>query len=178
MKKIALLAFAAFFSFSLAIPTFASEKPDQLEDLPQLGDVVYEDDEIVVRDLGNDPEIAKIIEEDPNSDIAEEKAGIKPQAVGPGGRAVINAADNGRTIYWTVRPNTLWPFHFEGKVKLRYYSGFKRDAPIGSMGFLGQSVSGAVHMKPNNGGYASLVGTAYSLDFSKYKVLPGVGTSF
>lgn len=40
------------------------------------------------------------------------------------------------------------------------------------MGGLGLSVRGAVHMKKNKGGYACLSGTAYSLDFSKYTVLP------
>ncbi|MBY8913333.1 hypothetical protein KY305_11335 [Bacillus sp. YC2] len=178
MKKLFVLSFIVLSSFLLASPSLASEKPSQLEDLSQLGDIVYQDNEITVRDLGNDPLVSNIIAEDPNSVIADEDAGIKPKAVGPGGRAVINAADNGRTIYWTVRPKTLWPFHFEGYVKLRYYSGFKRDAPIGGMGALGSSISGAVHMNKNNGGYATLKGTAYSLDMSKYSVLPGVGTSF
>ncbi|MGX9952357.1 hypothetical protein ACS9SB_0020340 [Bacillus subtilis] len=178
MKKLIVMSFTVLFSLFLAVPAFASEEPQNLNDLSNLGEIIYEDDEITVRDFGNDPVISNIITEDPNSVIAEENAGIKPQVVGPGGRAVVTAGDYGRTIYWTVRPNTLWPYHFEGKVKLRYYSGFKRDAPVGGMGALGSSLSGAVHMKKNNGGYATLTGTAYSLDFSKYKVLPGAGTSF
>lgn len=178
MKKLFVMGFTVFFSLFLVVPAFASEKPQNLEDLSNIGEIVYQDDEITVRDLGDDPVISNIITEDPNSVIAEENAGIKPQVVGPGGRAVVTAGDYGRTIYWTVRPNTLWPYHFEGKVKLRYYSGFKRDAIVGGMGGLGSSVSGAVHMNKNNGGYASLSGTAYSLDFSKYRVLPGAGTSF
>lgn len=178
MKKLFLMSFTVFLSLFLAVPTLASEKPQNLEDLSNLGEIVYQDDEITVRDLGNDPVISNIITEDPNSVIAEENAGIKPQVVGPGGKAVVTAGDRGRTIYWTVRPNTYWPYHFEGKVKLRYHSGFKRDAIVGGMNGIGLSVSGAVHMNKNNGGYASLSGTAYSLDFSKYRVLPGAGTSF
>lgn len=178
MKKLFLMSFTVFLSLFLAVPTFASEKPQNLEDLSNLGEIVYQDDEITVRNLGNDPVISNIITEDPNSVIAEENAGIKPQVVGPGGKAVVTAGDRGRTIYWTVRPNTYWPYHFEGKVKLRYHSGFKRDAIVGGMNGIGLSVSGAVHMNKNNGGYASLSGTAYSLDFSKYRVLPGAGTSF
>jgi hypothetical protein len=63
-------------------------------------------------------------------------------------------------------------------VKLRYHSVFKRDAPIGGMGALGSTVSGAVSMNKNNGGVAYLTGTAYALNNTYYKVLPGVSTSY
>ncbi|MDA1771364.1 hypothetical protein PDJ95_08155 [Bacillus cereus] len=46
------------------------------------------------------------------------------------------------------------------------------------MGALGSTLSGSVSMNKNNGGYATLTGTAYSTDWKYYKVIPGVDTSF
>ncbi|WJQ05503.1 hypothetical protein QT236_17945 (plasmid) [Geobacillus stearothermophilus] len=97
---------------------------------------------------------------------------------GPGGRASIVAGDSGRIVYWSVKPATAWPYNFVGLVKLRYYSGFKRDVPVGGMGALGSTVSGAVTMNKNNGGVAYLSGTAYALTGDRYRVLPGVSTTF
>ncbi|WKB36750.1 hypothetical protein QS257_07265 [Terrilactibacillus sp. S3-3] len=97
---------------------------------------------------------------------------------GSGGRASIVAGNSGRIVYWSVKPATLWPYSFSGVVKLRYYSGFKRDAPIGGMGALGSSLSGSVTMHKNNGGVAYLSGTAYAISGHAYVVLPGVHTTF
>lgn len=97
---------------------------------------------------------------------------------GPGGRSSIVAGNTGRIVYWSVKPATLWPYSFTGLVKLRYHSGFKRDAPIGGLGAIGSTVSGEVTMNKNNGGVAYLSGTAYSVTGSKYTVLTGVHESF
>lgn len=184
MKKLFLSSLFMLFSLILVTPAFASdETADQkLEELSQTGEIIYEDDEITITSFGNDPEISEAIFNHPNSvtsAVENEINSITPYGVtGPGGWSSITASDSGRSVYWSVKPATLWPFHFEGTVKLRYHSGFKRDAPIGSMGALGQTVSGAVTMNKNNGGVAYLTGTAYALSRDKYKVLPGVHTSF
>ncbi|MEK4671549.1 hypothetical protein [Niallia sp. FSL R7-0271] len=179
MRKFFVGVFVLLVSFIIADRTFASENDIQLEDLTTQGEIIYQDEEITVRDFGNDPDIANLIKEEPNSVTANtNNTGIGIQAVGPGGSANVTAATNGRTIYYTVRPATLWPYHFSGVIKLRYYSGFKRDATIGGMGAAGSSVSGAVSMNKNNGGYATLSGKAYSLDGDEYKVLPGVGVAY
>lgn len=185
MKKIVLSAFLMLFSLVLVTPALANEDPDQvLEDLSQKGEIIYQDEEITVRSFGNDPEIAEAISNHPNSVSSFEpnlnnKDVIMPMgAVGTGGWSNITAGDSGRIVYWSVKPATLWPYHFEGLVKLRYYSGYKRDAPIGGMGALGSTLSGSVTMNKNNGGIAYLSGTAYSLTFDKYTVLPGVSAAF
>ncbi|WP_110114967.1 hypothetical protein [Bacillus sp. CGMCC 1.16541] len=187
MKKVILSTLLMFFSLALVTPTFANENknPDQvLEDLTQEGEIIYQDEEITVTSFGNDPEIAEAISNHPNSVRSFEpnlnnKDVIMPMgAIGSGGWSDITAGDSGRVVYWSVKPTTLWPYHFEGYVKLRYHSGFKRDAPISGMGALGSTLSGTVTMNKNNGGVAYLSGTAYSLTFDKYKVLPGVHVSF
>lgn len=174
------------FSLVLSAPAFASEKTD--EDLEKLtedkGVIIYMDDEITVRSFGNDTEIAEAISEHPNSvrsyeSNANNENTITPfGAVGSGGWADITAGNSGRIVYWSVKPATLWPYHFEGYVKLRYHSGVKRDAPIGGFGAIGSTLSGSVTMNKNNGGVAYLTGKAYSVTFDEYKVLPGVNVSF
>lgn len=182
MRKIIMLTLVMLFSLVLVTPAFASdETADQkLEELSQTGEIIYEDDEIIVTSFGNDSEISEAILHHPNSVTSVlENDNITPYGVtGPGGWSSITASDTGRSIYWSVKPATLWPFNFKGYVKLRYYSGFKRDATIGSMGLLGQTVSGGVTMKKNNGGIAYLSGTAYALNRDTFSVLPGVHTSF
>lgn len=188
MKRIILPILAMFFSLVLVTPTFASEKADhKLKKLTQnKGEIIYKDDEITVRSFGNDQEISDAIFNDPNSVVANNSdsvianGDIMPlsSVVGPGGRASIVAANSGRSVYWSVTPATLWPYNFQGAVKLKYYSGYSRTAYIGGMGGLGLSVSGEVTMNANNGGVAYLTGTAYALTGDKYSVLPGVHTSF
>lgn len=171
MKKVIISVFMAFFMVIVASPVLASEN-DSLESLLELGTITYQDDEITVINLGNDPEIADLIAGQQNS------FEIQPFATGSGGSASITAGDNGRILYWTVKPNSLWPYIFQGNVNLAYYSGYKRNAPIGGDGLLGMPLSGFVTMKKNKGGYATLSGTAYSMDFSKRTVLPGTGTAY
>lgn len=183
MKKIIVPIFVMLFSLILVAPTSAfasetSEKADQeLEILTEnKGEIIYKDDEITVRSFGNDTEIAESISNHPNN--VRSNAVTPFGASGSGGWADISAGDSGRIVYWSVKPATLWPYHFEGYVKLRYHSGFKRDAPISGFGAIGSTLSGSVTMNKNNGGVAYLTGTAYSLTFDKYKVLPGVNCSF
>lgn len=187
MRKFIFSAVMIFFSLVLVTPAFANEKDDQeLEKLSQTGEIIYEDDEITVISFGDDPEISDAIFNHPNSvvvnesEISSENNIIMPfsSVTGPGGRASIVAGDSGRIVYWSVKPATAWPYNFVGLVKLRYYSGFKRDVPVGGMGALGSTVSGAVTMNKNNGGVAYLSGTAYALTGDRYRVLPGVSTTF
>ncbi|MCK2012555.1 hypothetical protein GW626_16740 [Peribacillus muralis] len=178
MRCFLLSALFMLFSLVLVTPAFASDETANQKS--QTGEIIYEDDEIKVVDFGNDPEISEAIFDHPDSEVNGAKIDIVPfsSVNGPGGRSSIVASNTGRSVYWSVKPATLWPYHFSGVVKLRYHSGFKRDAPVGSMGALGQTVSGGVTMKKNNGGVAYLSGTAYALSRDKYRVLPGVNTSF
>ncbi|MFL0438724.1 hypothetical protein ACH0BG_19010 [Bacillus pumilus] len=174
MKKFTLSLLIMMLTFVLANPAFANESYDQKLDSLK-GEVVYKDDEITVTSFGNDKEISdSVVAEDEDENI------IKPlaSAIGMGGRASIVAGTSGRVVYWSVNPNTKWPYNFMGTVKLRYHSGFKRDAPIGGMGGLGSTVAGKVTMNKNNGGVAYLRGTAYALNGSRYHVLPRVHESF
>lgn len=177
------------FSLILVTPTFASEVSEKDQELETLtenkGEIIYQDDEITVRSFGNDPEIADAIFNHPDSVVGDNSVGVNENDImpfasvtGPGGRASIVAGTSGRIVYWSVKPATLWPYSFTGLVKLRYYSGFKRDVPIGGLGAIGSTVSGEVTMNKNNGGVAYLSGTAYSLKGDKYTVLPGVHESF
>lgn len=174
-KSFISLVFIVLLSLFLTSPAFANGKNDKLEELAEQGEITYQDDDITVRYLGDDQDISDIIINDSNSVIADD---VNLRAVGPGGKAVITAGSTGRILYWTVRPSTYFPYHFQGNVHLGYYSGFQRNAPISGMGALGKSVSGTITMNKNNGGYATLTGSAYSMDFIKRVVLPGVGVSF
>lgn len=181
-----LLAAASIILFSSPINSYASEKDDQeLMDLTEeRGTIVYEDEDVIVKTFENDEEVADKIFDHPDSNTAPienpNSLGIQPMAsvgFGNGGRASIVVLGS-REVDWTIRPATAWPYNFKGKVKLRYFSGFKRDVTIGGMGALGSSVSGTVTMKKNNGGTAYLSGKATAISFDEYVVVPGVNQSF
>lgn len=187
MKKFTLSLLIMMLTFILANPAFANESYDRkLEALAEKGEIVYKDDEITVRSFGNDQEISDLIFNHPDSVVAignEEEVNeniMRPMAsvTGPGGRASMIAGKSGRVVYWSAKPNTKWPFTFSGTVKLRYHSGFKRDAHVGGVGAFGSTVSGQVTMNKNNGGIAYLSGTAYALNGSQFTVLPKVHDSF
>ncbi|MFS0878978.1 hypothetical protein [Metabacillus niabensis] len=175
-----------FFVLVLADSVYASENDLNL-DLTK-ATITYEDYEIIVGSFGNDPEIAKQIEESLTSVTSEEQSLVTPvdqslitpfkTVTGAGGKVTIDAGTSGRIIYWSVTPATSWPWIFTGDIQLRYYSGYKRDAAIVGAGGLGSSASGYVTMKKNNGGIATLVGTAYSTDNKNYKVMPGASVPF
>jgi len=178
MRKILTFVAAILLSLSLADTIYADEITDS--DL-QKAEITYQDDEITVGRWGNDPEILKKIEESPTSvTVTEESSLIQPAktVIGPGGKVTIDAASNGRRIYWTVKPNTSWPWWFIGEIRLRYYSGYKRNQHIEGVGALGGSDGGYISMNKNNGGIATLKGTAYSMNNSKFTVMPGASVPF
>lgn len=188
-KRLLFTNYCHTFSLILVTPTFtskANEKDQELETLSEnKGEIIYQDDEITVRSFGNNPEIADAIFNNPDSVVGDNSVEVNEKSImpfasinGPGGRSSIVAGNTGRIVYWSVKPATLWPYSFTGLVKLRYHSGFKRDAPIGGLGAIGSTVSGEVTMNKNNGGVAYLSGTAYSVTGSKYTVLTGVHESF
>lgn len=190
MKRVTLSILVMFLSLFLVTPTFASEvseKADQeLETLTKnKGEVIYQDDEITVESFGNDTEISDAIFNHPDSVVEDDSFEVNENEImplssvnGPGGRASIVAGNSGRVVYWSVKPKTSWPYSFLGIVKLRYHSGFKRDAAVGGSGVAGSTSSGKVTMNKNNGGVAYLSGSAYSLNGNLFKVLPGVHVSF
>ncbi|MGE7948110.1 hypothetical protein [Lysinibacillus sp. NPDC093688] len=180
MKKCFLSTVFMLFSLVLVSPAFASETDSPaLEDFIEKGEIIYMDDEITIRSFGNDQEVSEAIFNHPDSVTAtNENPILRSSITGPGGRASIVDADSGRAVFWSVKPATAWPYNFSGTVKLRYHSGFARDASVGGMGALGSTVSGMVTMNKNNGGVAYLEGTAYAISGDKYTILPGVHTSF
>lgn len=183
MKKIIILFFASFLYFNLSDSVFASEDDDGMYIDMSNAEITYQDDEITVWSFGNDPEIIKQIEDSPTSISSEEvieSGQIIPflTATGPGGKVTLDPGSNGRYIYWSVKPSTAWPWTFAGEIQLRYYSGFKRDAPIWGSGGLGLSTGGLISMNKNNGGKATLKGTAYATNGNKYKVVPNATVGF
>src|SRR5699024_1126997 len=116
--------------------------------------------------------------EDDSFEVNEKEIMLLSSMNGHGGRASIVAENSGRVVYWSVKHKTSWPYSFLGIVKLRYHSGFKRDAAVGCSGVAGSTSSGKVTMNKNNGGVAYLSGSAYSLNGNLFKVLPGVHVSF
>ncbi|TFV07594.1 hypothetical protein E4T85_16870 [Bacillus stratosphericus] len=183
MKKFTLSLFIMMLTFVLANPAFANESDDQkLDALTEKGEIVYKDDEITVRSFGNDKEASDTIFNHPDSvvAIADKDETIRPMASvnGPGGRSSIVAGKSGRVVYWSVKPETKWPYHFRGKVKLRYHSGFKRDVGVSGFGALNSTVSGSVTMNKNNGGVAYLSGHAFALNYSIFTVVPKIHDSF
>lgn len=154
MKQIFSLVLVVFISMFLVNTASASENDGIDFDLSN-AEITYQDDEITVISFGNDPEIAKQIQEYSGADNSQLIQPLVSQS-GPGGFAKIEAYDTGRAIFWTVKPATAWPWIFNGKIELRYHSGFKRDAWITGSGPLGLSTSGMVTMNKNNGGYATL----------------------
>ncbi|GIN78695.1 MULTISPECIES: hypothetical protein [Bacillus] len=180
MKKILTFVLVTFLSLSFANSIYADEIDDLDLDLSK-AEITYQDDEITVGYWGNDPEIAKKIEKSPTSVSSTEVPHLITPAktvTGPGGKVTIDAGNSGQIIYWTVKPNTAWPWVFGGRIELRYYSGFKRNAFIKGSGGLGFSASGYVTMNKNNGGIATLKGTAAALNNSKFTVLPGASIPF
>src|SRR5699024_896041 len=190
MKRVTLSILVMFLSLFLVTPTFASdvsEKADQeLETLTKnKGEVIYQDDEITVESFGNDTEISDAIFNHPDSVVEDDSVEVNEDEImprssvnGPGGRASIVAGNSGSVVYWSVKPKMSWPYGFLCIVKLRYHSGFKRDAAVGGSGVAGSTSSGKVTMNKNNGGVAYLSGSAYSLNGNLFKVLPGVHVSF
>ncbi len=155
-----------------------------LKDYQNKGTITYQDDDITVRSFEDDATISNAISQDPNTVTATDSSqesdrdSIESTSVGDGGVARLNAADNGHALFWSVKPDTAWPYSFNGAVNIAYYSGRTRPAEARGFGVLGSTVSGVVTMNKNHGGYAKLTGTAISADGSTYKVLPDVGTSF
>src|SRR5699024_7649141 len=190
MKRVTLSILVMFLSLFLVTPTFAtavSEKADQeLETLTKnKGELTYQVNEFTAESIGNNTEISDVIfnhtdsiEEDDSFEVIHNKMMSLTSVNGPVGRASIVAGNSGRVVYWSVKPKTSWPYSFLGIVKLRYHSGFKRDAAVGGSGVAGSTSSGKVTMNKNNGGVAYLSGSAYSLNGNLFKVLPGVHVSF
>ncbi|QYA46162.1 hypothetical protein KYI13_13015 (plasmid) [Macrococcoides bohemicum] len=184
MKKIS-VAFILALGF---LTNSNSVQADELEDLTKgKGEIIYQDSEITVRSFGTDEKIAQAIANDKdtvessfNNPIqSKQNSSILYSSVtGPGGVSRINPCDTRRCVYWQVKPATVFPYNFNGTVKLRYHSGFKRDAFVFGFGMAGSTTSGIVEMNKNNGGVAYLTGAAYDLRGERYKVLPGVHTSF
>lgn len=127
MKKVFTLAFVVMFSFILTDSVYASENDNDLNLDLSKSEIIYQDDEITVGSFGNDPEIAKKIEEsktsvtsteNENNSKEQNESGITPfkTVTGPGGKVTIDAGTSGRIIYWSVKPATAWPWVFAGSI--------------------------------------------------------------
>ncbi|MBT1249466.1 hypothetical protein KHO97_03560 [Bacillus licheniformis] len=165
MKKV--ISGLLVFVFSIGIfSTVASAKEN----------VVYEDENFVVSTSDNNL----------NSGVGEfiipkenlSKFRTNSTAIGSGGKATLNASDDRRRIYWSVKPKTWGPWWFEGTLKLRYRSGFKRNVHLSGYGVLGSTYSEYVPLNKNNGGRVYLSGKAVDAFGSTYGVLPNFSIAF
>ncbi|PTH21743.1 hypothetical protein [Staphylococcus arlettae] len=151
-----------------------------MEEAKKIGDITYEDNEVLVISFNNNEEIANLISKSDNTVTQGSDNFYQSRTTvnGPAGVAKINSGNNGRSLYWMVRPRTAFPYLFSGKVNIKYYSDKKRVVNAIGTGAIGSSTSGVVYMKRNKGSYAKLSGTAKALNGRSYRVLPSVGTSF
>ncbi|MCY9220601.1 hypothetical protein MOF08_07705 [Bacillus licheniformis] len=165
MKKV--LSGLLVFVFSMGIfSTYASA----------VENVVYEDEHFVVSASDNNL----------NSGVGEfiipkenrSKLHTNSTAIGSGGKATLNASDDRRRIYWSVKPKTWGPWWFDGTLKLRYRSGFKRNVHLNGFGVLGSTYSEVVNLNKNNGGRVYLSGKAYDAMGNVYGVLPNFSIAF
>lgn len=193
MKKHFFTIFLLVFTLILITPslTFANQKYDQkLENLSNKGTIEYQDTEITVRSFDNNEEISNLIFNDPDSVVSTANENtlsnslssnaITPlsSVIGPNGRSSIVASDSGREIFWSVKPYTEWPYHFQGLIKLEFHSGYRTNRGVAGFGELGTTVSGEIVINKSKGGIAYLTGNAHALNGVRYTVLPGVHTSF
>lgn len=112
--------------------------------------------------------------------IQENIIGITPfkTVTGPGGVVTLDMSVNNRTIYWSVKPATNWPWIFAGNLNLHYFSGFKRTVMISGSGAMGSRTSGYITLNAHNGGTVRMTGTATSLNGSNYQVMPNASMPF
>lgn len=97
MKQIFSLVLVVFISMFLVNTASASENDGIDFDLSN-AEITYQDDEITVISFGNDPEIAKQIQEYSGADNSQLIQPLVSQS-GPGGFAKIEAYDTGRAIF-------------------------------------------------------------------------------
>ncbi|KIQ93120.1 hypothetical protein LH47_02828 [Anoxybacillus thermarum] len=93
---------------------------------------------------------------------------------GPGGTSRIDYLRGSDEIYWSVKPNTSWPYQFLGYVTFGY--GASGSVPVASAG-VGLE-DGLVDARGSGYCSATLSGTAYALDGDTFTVLPGVTTYY
>lgn len=151
-------------------------------------EIVYQDEEITVGSFGNNEDFAKVLENSPTSITVsseninqdDSNSGIVPfkTVSGPGGVVTLDSSDNKRTIYWTVKPSTAWPWIFEGNLELQYFSGYRRNVDLTGAGVLGSYTGGFVELNAHKGGTARLTGTAYDLRGDKFTVVPQAALPF
>lgn len=91
---------------------------------------------------------------------------------GPGGVVTINTSNDNRRIYWTVKPANSWPYVFTGNMRLNYFSGYTRNAPLTGSGSASRRASGYVQMNPHGGGTATMTGTGYATNLKVHRVMP------
>ncbi|MGO1454558.1 MAG: hypothetical protein ACTHVM_07585 [Alkalibacterium gilvum] len=186
MKKFLMLfaTIALFFVGGEAVQGAESINDINIDDYEH--EITYQDDEITVGTFGNNEEIAELLENSPTAVASYSPLNTDPFAItpfatgyGPGGVSRIDvASSDNRTIFWAVTPSTKWPYYFEGRIQLRYYSGFSRDALVTGIGAIGTSSTGYIRLNAHKGGKATLVGNAYDATFKRYAVVPNVSSAF
>lgn len=189
IKKIIVIMTISVFSVLLQYNSVSANDEDTpsnpenaqkiLDNKSLTGKIIYEDDEVKVVSFENNQTAANTINIASNT-VSAQEANNNPRttANGSGGIAKLNAGDNGRTLYWSVKPDTIWPYNFNGNIKVNYYSGKVRNQAIGGFGALHQTLSGYMTMKKNKGGSAKLTGTAVNTNGVSYRVLPSVQVAF
>lgn len=91
-----------------------------MEEAKKIGDITYEDNEVLVISFNNNEEIANLISKSDNkvTQGSDNFYHSRTTVNGPAGVAKINAGNNGRSLYWMVRPRTAFPYLFSGKVNI------------------------------------------------------------
>lgn len=123
-------------------PLNAQQAQNQLDNGSFKSDIVYQDDDITVRSFGDNHDLATAIANAENTVSAGTTATNSVNTnTGNGVVARLNAGDSGRILYWSIKPATEWPYHFNGSVNTKYYSGASRKAPVGGFGALYSTLS-------------------------------------
>jgi len=106
---------------------------------------------------------------DSTANTANENIEPLSTVVGPGGTAKIDYISSARQLVWSVKPSSSWPYEFFGTIDFSYGASGTVALFETGVGWEGGQVNA------RGSGYcgATLNGTAYALNGSQFKVLPG-----
>lgn len=179
MKKI--LMFISTLGVFFLPHTYAAAQGIDLDLDEYEHEVTYQDDEITVGRFKDGEKVANIINNNsstavfPSEDLLHyQNPEIMPFKTikGPGGVVTMNTSNDNRRIYWTAKPINSWPYLFKGNMRLNYFSGYTRNAPLTDYGSASKSASGYVQMNAHGGGTATMTGTAYATNLQVHNVMP------
>ena len=96
---------------------------------------------------------------------------------GKGGVSRLDCFAGG--LRWEVRPDTLWPYEFVGQITYTRSKLSKYPFPVSGVGALHSWTSGsAPATATGKGSTATLTGTAYAINGSKFVTLPNCKVAY